>query len=620
MEQEARSRLRVGSGDPVWLTSTRTFALGPVTYLVSSQSEAVTVDRQEPTLCTVIKSTPGTPITAAYLRTLVSTFTTADDVFRPEFLAELLFLDPPGAGVEMGADAQQQLEAFGTRWVVYLDQRAVPDLQPGPYVIMQKKLWKVWRVYSDSAGAFVEALRPGEMKARDAFERLEVGRTHEGVSVAVPSRLGYFAFMGAPLAGLRVLVKDNFHLKGLRTSLGNKAYLETYPSREKTATCIQQLVAAGAVIVGTAKLVSFAAWEEPTQCIDYQAPWNARADGYQSPAGSSSGSGAAIGAYDWLDIAIGSDTSGSGRRPGLWNGCFAMRPTFGLVPVDGLVSSFKLFDTPSFLGRNLQQMRSFASAWYGSRISTKNLKPISALIWPSDFWESINPAQRKLAQDFVGDLESFLGIQQEAVSFADEWSRAPPQEAASESQSDFMKDATKDAFWYDDYHALDSFRTDYQSKFNKQPYVSPPVRAQWESASKIDPAQRDEAVRRINVYRQWFLSAIMASEKRNALVILPIENVSPRYRDQPPPPFHAPSGVTTLTLSPILEAPELVVPIGEIPYQSVISGREEMLPVAVGLLALPGSDLLLMDLARGCLEKAGRPVSVHTGRYMFKKE
>lgn len=51
-------------------------------------------------------------------------------------------------------------------------------------------------------------------------------------------------------------------------------------------------------IVGTTKLASFAATEEPVECIDYQAPWKPKAGGYQSPAGSSSGSGAAIGAYE----------------------------------------------------------------------------------------------------------------------------------------------------------------------------------------------------------------------------------------------------------------------------------------------------------------------------------
>ena len=37
-------------------------------------------------------------------------------------------------------------------------------------------------------------------------------------------------------------------------------------------------------------------------------PWSPRADGFQSSGGSSNGSGAAIGAYEWLDIAIGSDS------------------------------------------------------------------------------------------------------------------------------------------------------------------------------------------------------------------------------------------------------------------------------------------------------------------------
>jgi Asp-tRNA(Asn)/Glu-tRNA(Gln) amidotransferase A subunit family amidase len=112
------------------------------------------------------------------------------------------------------------------------------------------------------------------------------------------------------------------------------------------------------MILSKTKLNSFGVWEEPTEYIDYQAPWNPRADGYQSPGGSSSGSAVAIAAYDWIDIAIGSDSkqcppksgdivklptetsfvaSGSISRPALWCGCFAMRPSYGLLPTQGLV-------------------------------------------------------------------------------------------------------------------------------------------------------------------------------------------------------------------------------------------------------------------------------------------
>lgn len=108
-------------------------------------------------------------------------------------------------------------------------------------------------------------------------------------------------------------MKDNFHIKGICTSLCNRAYRETYPPQDKTAACIQKLEHAGAHIVGTVKMAAFAATEEPIECVDYQAPWNPRGDGYQSPAGSSSGSGAAVASYDWLDIAIGSDSEAKCR-------------------------------------------------------------------------------------------------------------------------------------------------------------------------------------------------------------------------------------------------------------------------------------------------------------------
>ena len=103
-------------------------------------------------------------------------------------------------------------------------------------------------------------------------------------------------------------MKDIFQLKGIRTSVCNRAYYELNDPPQYTAACIKILSEAGAVIVGTTKLASFAATEEPVECIDWPAPWNPRADGYQSPAGSSSGSGAAIASYEWLDITIGSDS------------------------------------------------------------------------------------------------------------------------------------------------------------------------------------------------------------------------------------------------------------------------------------------------------------------------
>lgn len=111
-----------------------------------------------------------------------------------------------------------------------------------------------------------------------------------------------------PLEGLRVAVKDNYHIKGTRTSLCNRAYLDTYPVQQISADVVSRLVAAGARILGKTYMSCFAMMEHPTQSVDFQAPFNPRGDGYQICGGSSGGSAAAIAAYDWIDLAIASDS------------------------------------------------------------------------------------------------------------------------------------------------------------------------------------------------------------------------------------------------------------------------------------------------------------------------
>lgn len=160
-----------------------------------------------------------------------------------------------------------------------------------------------------------------------------------------------------PLAGIRIVVKDNIHIKGTKVSQGNKAFYDTFPPQQQNAECIQRLLEQGAMIIGKAKMNSFGNWEEAVEYIDYQAPWNPRGDGYQSTGGSSSGCAAAVAAYDWVDAAIGTDSLsslihttqllaranvvflaawGSVTRPAQWCGVFGLRPSLGTVSTTGI--------------------------------------------------------------------------------------------------------------------------------------------------------------------------------------------------------------------------------------------------------------------------------------------
>lgn len=104
-------------------------------------------------------------------------------------------------------------------------------------------------------------------------------------------------------------MKDIFHMKGMKTTIGSRAYTECYEPQQNTSVYLQSLIDKGAIIVGKTKTSAFAASEiPPDKCIDYFPPWSPRADGYQGPSGSSSGAGVSIAGYEWLDISIGSDS------------------------------------------------------------------------------------------------------------------------------------------------------------------------------------------------------------------------------------------------------------------------------------------------------------------------
>lgn len=308
-------------------------------------------------------------VTRDWLQQIIETYRSSDDVFCETFLGGVVFTGSSGKNnVEILPDAVQLLQSWGTVWTEVLDIDSTGTVPlPGPYLALGGHLFEIFRLYDDTHSAFMSAI---VLRASFPAKKISLGGNYiQTIKIAVPSRLQGFPTQTKPLAGLRVAVKDIFQIQGIRTSLGNRSYYELYPQATETAGCIELLTQVGANIIGTTKLASFAATEEPLECVDFQAPWNPRADGYQSPAGSSSGSGAAIASYHWLDIAIGSDTSGSGRRPGHWNGCYAMRPSHGVLPVNGYTPSFRRFDVPTFFGRDIRKCEAFAHEWYGKKLA-----------------------------------------------------------------------------------------------------------------------------------------------------------------------------------------------------------------------------------------------------------
>jgi allophanate hydrolase len=151
-----------------------------------------------------------------------------------------------------------------------------------------------------------------------------------------------------PLAGVRLAVKDNIDVAGLPTTAGCPAYAY---EPERSATVVDRLVAAGAVVAGKTNLDQFA-----TGLVGTRSPYGAVVNPLAPdhvPGGSSSGSAVAV-ATGEADIALGTDTAGSGRVPAAFCGVVGLKPTPGWLPDTGVIPACRSFDCVSVFARDVR--------------------------------------------------------------------------------------------------------------------------------------------------------------------------------------------------------------------------------------------------------------------------
>jgi allophanate hydrolase len=150
-----------------------------------------------------------------------------------------------------------------------------------------------------------------------------------------------------PLFGIPFAVKDNIDVAGMPTTAAcpEFAYVP-----ERSATVVERLEAAGAVLIGKTNLDQFATGLVGTRS-PYGIPKNPFDDRY-IPGGSSSGSAVAV-ARGLVTFALGTDTAGSGRVPAGFNGIVGLKPTFGIVSAAGVVPACRSLDCVSIFARNV---------------------------------------------------------------------------------------------------------------------------------------------------------------------------------------------------------------------------------------------------------------------------
>ncbi|GHJ85048.1 hypothetical protein NliqN6_1450 [Naganishia liquefaciens] len=590
---------------------------------------------------TAFDVTGQSQVTCDTMGDAVSKYLSADDVWNEAFMQTILLKsDSP---ISFSSDLH---ECLSTHWGISvvlstaqtqgslqgIDIKTVSgqDVPAGPYIASYNAssdtvdLTEVFRLYRDQEQAFTTPLIP----FADGQSFCPLAAQVDGmntISIPVPSRL-YTKYLAdpRPLEGVRVAVKDLYDVAGVPSGLGNRAYWLTYEPRNVTAVSIQRLIDQGAVIIGKVKTSQFANGETPT--ADWQdqfSPFNIRGDGYMDPSTSSAGSGASIGAYDWVDVTIGSDTGGSVRDPAANNGAFGIRPSHTAISLEGVMPMSAPLDTAGFLTRDAKEFAEFGKAWYGDRFESYGQKPKTIFV-PNDYFPlpaDANPGAQPIYDSFIDSLQTYLNASIDTRSFADIWNSSGTMDQVQQTIPLFLNETYPTLIgyyqwtnfgkpWFEDYASQHDGRT---------PFIDSQPAVRWAYGRQRGESGYQEELRRKNVFKDFFSTHVLKADNEtctDALFLYPINTGTTSYRNGYKAPPQPPFGIFNEAYAPFHEGPEISIPLSQVPYNSTITNHVEYLPVSVAIMARPGCDYVLLDLAAG-LQDAGIISATQTGSLTY---
>ena len=152
-----------------------------------------------------------------------------------------------------------------------------------------------------------------------------------------------------PLTGAVIGIKDVLCLKGQKVTASSKI-LQGFEALY-TATAVQRLIDAGAIIIGRLNCDEFAMGSSNENSC-YGNVLNA-IDNTRVPGGSSGGSAVAVQANLCL-AALGTDTGGSIRQPASLTGVVGFKPTYGRISRYGLLAYASSFDQIGTFTRSVE--------------------------------------------------------------------------------------------------------------------------------------------------------------------------------------------------------------------------------------------------------------------------
>ena len=388
----------------------------------------------------------------------------------------------------------------------------------------------------------------------DVLERDEIGAFCRHTHVALEGSAS------GPLEGLTFAAKDIYDVAGHQTGFGSPDWLRTHPAAARTAPIVQQLLAAGADLVGKTHTdeLTFSLNGENAH---YGTPVNVNAPG-RIPGGSSSGSAAAV-AGGLVDFALGSDTGGSVRAPASFCGVYGLRPSHGRVSLEGACPLASSFDTAGWFAREADVMERVGTVLLNEERDSS--LPRRVLV-AQDAFELAGHASAAALQPALERIGSVLGKTQR-VTVSTEGLRQ----------------------WLEVFRVLQGFEIWRQHGAwvgDAKPQLGPGIRQRMQWASTIQASEAEPAAAR----REDIAQRIAGLLRNDAVLALPtVPDIAPLREADPQSTedFRA-RALTLLCIAGLARLPQINLPLG----------RLNGCPIGISLIGPRDSDMMLLGIAR----------------------
>ena len=208
----------------------------------------------------------------------------------------------------------------------------------------------------------------------------------------------------------------------------------------------------------------------------------------------------------------------------------------------------RIFDTPAFFARDVDSSEHIAKTWNDIRSAetareTKSWSP-TKILWPEEYCDrqskyaiTQNEEVHNQFEQFVFELESYLGVKRTIVSLRDLWNMRKPHHLGQEFD-EYFKYTYETILNRDSYVNNLSFVRDYQETYDWHPYLPPSIMNRWKHGKLITEEMREHAVEQVSDFKRWFEKEILGQDgnaKFSAIMVWPWTVGSPNYRDLPRP-------------------------------------------------------------------------------------